>query len=310
MKKQFGLLFSLLLSLFISAQTKDTHEFIFNESLLEGFKKVVPTKEQSKLYDYIFVSNDNQVQVRYTFRPDMKNVKPDAVETYATALFLNNAKSKVPGSIKVLPSSKEDVQTDFGGTSAYFALFETDKTFGAEFPFCLSFLIYKESAGAFEIHLLAKTQEDFSMDSHVQAFAGKIIHFNTEININPNLQKKYLPTEIQNLYIGMNQDAIKKLRPKMQMPKDAYDNNLIENFSTGTIKQITCMMLPDKTVDEFIVEYRDEAKALEVAKQMYHTPNDVSAELPLKWEFKLSDGLILKCWVFRNKICIADSRQF
>lgn len=310
MKKQFGLLFSLLLSLIISAQTKDTHQFIFTESFLEGFKKIVPTSEQSKLYDHIYVSNDKQVQVRYTFRPDMKNVKPDAVETYATALFLNNAKSKVPGNIKVLPSTKEDVQTDYGGTAAYFALFETDKTFGAEYPYCLSFLIYKENTGAFEIHLLAKTQEDFSVDSHIQVFAGKIIHFNSELTIVPSLQKQYLPVEIQNMHIGMSQDLVKKLRPKIPIPADANEDNLVENFTTGAVKQLTCQMLADKTVYEFIVEYRDEAKAVAVAKQMYHAPNDASSELPLKWEFKLSDGLILKCWVFRNKICIADSRQF
>lgn len=310
MKKQFGLLFSLLLSLFVSAQTKDTHLFEFNESFLEGFIKIVPTTEQSKLHDYIFNSNDKQVQVRYAFRPDMKNVKPDAVETYATALFLNNANNKNPGSLKVMQSAKEDVKTDYGGTAAYFAFFETDKTFGAEFPYCLSFLIYKENVGAFAIQLLAKNQEDFSKDSYIQAFAGKIIHFNSQVNIIPNLQKKYLPTEIQNLHIGMNQDAIKKLRPKMQISTNASDSNLIENFSTGPIKQITCSMLSDKTTYEFIVEYREEAKAIAIAKQMYHNPNDPSSALPLKWEFKLSDGLILKCWVFRNKICIADSRQF
>jgi hypothetical protein len=310
MKKQSWLLFSLLLSLFVSAQTKDTHQFTFNESFLEGFKKIVPTAEQSKLYDYIFNSNDKQVQVRYTFRPDLKKVKPDQVETYATALFLNNAKSKVPGNVKVLPSSKEDVQTDYGGTAAYFALFETDKTFGAEFPYSLSFLIYKENAGAFEIHLLAKTQEDFSVDSHVQAFAGKIIHFNSELTIVPSLQKQYLPVEIQNMHIGMSQDLVKKLRPKIQIPSDEHVENLVETFTTGAVKKLSCQMLPNKTVYEFIVEYSDEAKAVAVANQMYHAPNDVSTELPLKWEFKLSDGLILKCWVFRNKICIADSRQF
>jgi hypothetical protein len=310
MKKQFGLLFSLLLSLFISAQTKDIHQFTFNETFLDGFKKVVPTSEQAKLYDHIYLSDDKLVQVRYTFRPDLKTVKPDAIETYATALFLNNAKSKIPGSIKILPSSKEDVQTDYGGTAAYYAIYETDKTFGNEFPFCLSFLIYKENVGAFSIHLLAKNQEDFSQDSHVQAFAGKIIHFNDQVNIIAVLQKPYLPVEVQNLYIGMNLEALKKIRPKMQKPADAFDENYVENFPAGTVKKITSQLLEDKTVYEFTIEYRDEAKAIEVAKQMYHAPNDASSQLPLKWEFQLSDGLTLKCWVFRNKICIADSRQF
>jgi hypothetical protein len=132
----------------------------------------------------------------------------------------------------------------------------------------------------------------------------------SQTKINPSLQKQYLPAEIQDLYIGMSQKELKQLRPKMKLPTSAFDLDNVEKLSTGKTKQITAQMLENKSIYEFMVEYQDEATAIFVAKQIYHTAIDTDARFPLQWSFKLADGLILKCWVFKNKLCIADSKQF
>jgi hypothetical protein len=128
--------------------------------------------------------------------------------------------------------------------------------------------------------------------------------------INPSLQKQYLPVEIQNLYIGMSQKELKQLRPKMQLPTGEYNFSNVEKLNAGRIKQITASMLDDKTIYEFTLDYQDEATAIFVAKQIYRTEIDADARFPHQWTYKLSDGLTLKIWVFKNKICIADSKQF
>jgi hypothetical protein len=311
MKKLIAFLFTIHLSLFVFAQNKDLTQIIFDDSALEGFTRITPTNEQANLYDYIYQSNDKNTEVRYTFRSDTKEIKEgDPLKTFAYAMFLNTAKSNIPGNFDIKEHSEADVKADFMGSSGYFAFYEPSSSFGKGYSFCLAFLIHKANVGSFTIYLLAKNQTDYDNKNNVKTLGGNVIKFNDKISINPSLQKKYLPNEIQDLFIGMSLNKLKATRPKMALPKDAFGINYVENFSTGAIKTITCQLLDDSTVYEFTVEYRDEAKANSLAKEMYHEPNDPSSSLPQKWEFKLSDGLVLKCWVFRNKICIADSRQF
>lgn len=129
--------------------------------------------------------------------------------------------------------------------------------------------------------------------------------------INPDLQKPYLPKEVKGLYIGMPKQGAMKIHKSMRVPKNSVVGYPEENFKSGDVKQITCQVLSDdNTVYEFIVEYRSTAKAITVAKKLFGQPNDASEKFPLGWKIRLDDGLVLKCWIFNNKLCIADSRQF
>jgi len=129
--------------------------------------------------------------------------------------------------------------------------------------------------------------------------------------INPALQKPYLPKEVKGLYIGMPKQDAMKLHKAMRVQRNPGLEYPVENFKTGDVKKITCQVTnEDNTVYQFIVEYRSTAKAIAIAKKLFGEVNDASGKFPLGWEIKLDDGLVLKCWIFENKICIADSRQF
>ena len=127
--------------------------------------------------------------------------------------------------------------------------------------------------------------------------------------VQPALQVKYLPKEIKDLYIGMSKEELQKRHQALK------ESDVLgypeENFEKGNVKTITYQFNNDSnSLYEFIVEYRNEATAIAIAKKLYKLPNDVSKNFPLAWKIKLQDGLTLKCWIFHNKICIADESQF
>ena len=131
------------------------------------------------------------------------------------------------------------------------------------------------------------------------------------ITIDPALQQKYLPKEVKGLNIGMTITALKAVRPNANISADAVLGNYEEYFTTGDITDITYQTAgDDSAVYEFIIEYKSTEKAIAIAKQLYKTPNAVEKGFPLSWKIKLNDGLVLKCWVYKNKICIGDNRQF
>lgn len=177
MKQVIPIILGLCFTFMANAQKKDLTHFYFTETFLEGFTKQAPTAEQLKDCDLIYQSNDKIAQIRYSFRPDMKDVAPASVETYATALFLNQSASLNPNNLKMMQHNPESVKGDYAGTSGYFALFETNKNFSAEYPVCLAFYIYKEKVGAFVIYLMAKSQEDIGKSNYAQALGGNMIKF-------------------------------------------------------------------------------------------------------------------------------------
>lgn len=131
------------------------------------------------------------------------------------------------------------------------------------------------------------------------------------ITIDPALQQAYLPKAVKGLNIGMTVTALKAARPNAAIPADALLGNYEERFTSGDITDITYQTTgEDSTVYEFIIEYKSQEKAIATAKQLFKTPNAAEKGFPLNWKFKLKDGLVLKCWVYKNKICIADNRQF
>jgi hypothetical protein len=129
--------------------------------------------------------------------------------------------------------------------------------------------------------------------------------------IDPALQTKFLPKELKGLYIGMSKETLAEIHPSAVVPENSVLGYPEESFKAGDIKAITYQTESDSgTVYEFIIEYRSTAKAIAIAKQLFKKPNDVSKNFPLAWKIPLKDGLTLKCWIFRSKICIADARQF
>ena len=131
------------------------------------------------------------------------------------------------------------------------------------------------------------------------------------ITIDPALEQAYLPKAVKGLNIGMTITALKAARPKANIPADALLGNYEERFTAGDITGITYQTAgEDSAVYEFIIEYKSKEKAIAVAKQLYKAPNAAEQGFPMNWKFKLKDGLVLKCWVYKNKICIGDNRQF
>jgi hypothetical protein len=131
------------------------------------------------------------------------------------------------------------------------------------------------------------------------------------ITIDPALQQQYLPKAIKGLNIGMTITALKAAHPNASIPTDGILGYYEEHFTTGDITEITYQTAgDDSAVYEFIIEYKSTEKAIAIAKQLYKTPNAVEKGFPLSWKIKLNDGLVLKCWIFKNKICIGDNRQF
>ncbi len=136
---------------------------------------------------------------------------------------------------------------------------------------------------------------------------GSIQLFGQDITINPALQKKYLPAVIKNTFIGMSSDSLQKARSKYN---PALLESYVELHNKKGIVDITYQVLNDGTLYECIIEYKDVAMAESVAKKLYGKPNNASESFPLEWKFPLADGLVLKCWVYKNRVCIADMRQF
>ncbi len=126
-----------------------------------------------------------------------------------------------------------------------------------------------------------------------------------EITIKPALQKKYLPPNFAPR-IGMTEKQIKKLRPGMGITKSVlYPKE--KTTDLGLIKEVT-YQFANNGVYEFIFQFSKSTTPKQVvdwATKKLGAPNSGD-----EWKFELKDGLVLKIWVFQNKYCVADSRQF
>lgn len=82
---------------------------------------------------------------------------------------------------------------------------------------------------------------------------------------NITLQAKFLPKQIKGLYIGISKEDLQKMYPLVK------ETNVLgypqENFEKGKIKSITYQIDSDSNnVYEFILEYRNTARAIATAK--------------------------------------------
>ena len=126
--------------------------------------------------------------------------------------------------------------------------------------------------------------------------------------INPSLQKSYLPKEVKDLYIGIPKADAVKLHKTIPVTDRSYLVYPEEIINSGDVKKISYRLNEDNAICEFIIEYHNEAKAIAVAKQLYNEVNNPGTDFKYSWKFTLKDGLQLKCWIYENRLCIADSR--
>ena len=134
------------------------------------------------------------------------------------------------------------------------------------------------------------------------------ISFAQKNNVQPALQKKYLPTEVSNLFLGMSVADLRKLRPTVSKPKDEFDINLIEKVKTGLVNEITYQFNPqDSSVSEFMIQYKKKTDAFKIAYKLFGKPNFVGDGFNERWKFDLADGMKIVIWIYNSKICILDN---
>lgn len=125
------------------------------------------------------------------------------------------------------------------------------------------------------------------------------------LTIDPALQKKYLVSETGTAYIGMPAEQL----PAATMKKDILDN-YVKKYTKGNVKQITFQVTTgNPQVYEFIIEYSPGFNLTAFMTKKYGTPNS-SDGIGNVWLVPLADGLKLRIWKYKNKLCIADARQF
>jgi len=158
------------------------------------------------------------------------------------------------------------------------------------------------------IHIENRT---FGWDTSIHAYRVYLSVFGLYKNIpkkpviiiDPLLQQPYLPKEVKDLYIGISTEELKKRHPNAALSPTSSLGNWIEDFASGDVEQIIYQIdKDDAIVYEFIIKYRNHAKAVEIARQLFDKKYDFSKEELLK--FKLKDGLTLFCKAFENTLVI------
>ncbi len=119
--------------------------------------------------------------------------------------------------------------------------------------------------------------------------------------IDPKLQAKYLIPETSDLYIGAPESIVKTAAAGKKNNVGHY----FKKFTKGNVKEITYQMTSEGSLYEFIIEYKPDFDLYSMMARKYGEPNDNEG-----WKFELADGLVLKIWQFRNKLCIIDNSQF
>jgi len=120
--------------------------------------------------------------------------------------------------------------------------------------------------------------------------------------INPSMQEQYLPNGLQDLYLGISVDELKKRHPAVAETENSL-KDLVEKFSAGDIEEIIYQREFDvPVIYELIIKYRSEQMAINVARQLYEKSK--TATKKTEWDITLKDGLPLKCWIVDRKVCI------
>ena len=121
------------------------------------------------------------------------------------------------------------------------------------------------------------------------------------------VQRQYLPKVVSNLYIGMPEKKLKKIRGigHLAVTKNSNLTIIKEELKNDSIPIIQYQFGKDKKLYEIIVEYSPEISAFDIFKNGLGEPNNGN-----EWQFFLNNNLILKIWIYQNRLCIADNKHF
>ncbi|MBL0146488.1 MAG: hypothetical protein IPP48_12850 [Chitinophagaceae bacterium] len=117
------------------------------------------------------------------------------------------------------------------------------------------------------------------------------------------MHAKYLVPEVAGLYIGAPEASVQKIAGIQQTDEINYE----KTFAKGNVQDLTCQVTfsGEKAIYEFIIEYKPGFNLKAMMLKKYGPKNNGD-----EWLIKLKDGLKLKIWQYKNKLCIGDSRQF
>jgi len=120
-------------------------------------------------------------------------------------------------------------------------------------------------------------------------------------------QKSFIPEVVSNLYIGMPLSDFKEARGIRNL--SVVEGKIItiakEEYVKDSVSLLQYQFAGDKKLYEIIVEYVPECDAKARFKLKYGEPNNGK-----EWLFVISKKLKLKIWIYQNRLCIADSKQF
>ncbi|MCF8296524.1 MAG: hypothetical protein K9J13_03180 [Saprospiraceae bacterium] len=117
-------------------------------------------------------------------------------------------------------------------------------------------------------------------------------------------QKKYIPKEFHNLYLGMPLKEIKKVIEFSEEDISkvmSFRLSIVEENKTEQIKEVTYYLDDgeDNPLYEIIIEYNDIAVRDNVVKKLYGEPNHGE-----EWRFETQEFPIM-VWTYQSKLIIA-----
>ncbi|MBU0486637.1 MAG: hypothetical protein KKA07_14940 [Bacteroidetes bacterium] len=123
-------------------------------------------------------------------------------------------------------------------------------------------------------------------------------------------QKKYFPSWIGKIYIGMKQDDLLKKRSAKVFPNQKSGKvKAVESFDgkePSAVNEVEySFSADDNLLIQVVIKYSPLAKAAEIAEKLYGKPNNGK-----EWLYKISNDLSLKIWLKEDILYIADKKYF
>ena len=120
-------------------------------------------------------------------------------------------------------------------------------------------------------------------------------------------QQKYIPIPVSNTYIRMPYKDFKKIRGENNLEINETNSLTIvgEIIARDSITAIQYQFAQDKLLYEIIIEYIPKYNVIKEFTDKFGEPNNEK-----EWLFEISKNLKLKIWIFKNRLCIGDSKHF
>ena len=120
-------------------------------------------------------------------------------------------------------------------------------------------------------------------------------------------QQKYLPKVVSNLYLNLPYIDFKKIRGENNLEINETNKLTLvrEIIAKDSITTIQYQFGEDKLLYEMIIEYIPKFDAIKQFTEKYGEPNNEK-----EWLFVVGKNMKLKIWIFKNRLCIGDSKHF